>query len=284
MLTVRRMPAPPALRGVISGFTERRGHFAEMSQLRPLPARPVQILEIYLAECYRVKKPGDRFGLSPEAVLVGPMTRPGVELGFYGTIETFTVHFTPTGLSRLFGVPMDTLADEAAPVGDVIGAAGRPLIEAVRRQERFEARIASALRWAESALEGVRPAGAVDRAAILIGEEDGRTLVDQLARAAGLSPRQLQRRFTSEVGVAPKHYARLCRMAGVIRARNAAPQRTLIDLAHDFGFADQAHLSREFRALSGRNPSDFFRAVAAVPETAGADDVRFVQGAGGERR
>jgi AraC-like DNA-binding protein len=73
-------------------------------------------------------------------------------------------------------------------------------------------------------------------------------------------------------------------MAGVIRARDAAPQRTLTDLAHDFDFADQAHLSREFRALSGRNPGDFFRAVAAVPETAGADDVRFVQGASGGRR
>ncbi|WP_291207292.1 hypothetical protein [Hyphomonas sp.] len=40
MLTVRRVPAPPALRDVISGFTERRGHFAEMSQLRPMPAPP----------------------------------------------------------------------------------------------------------------------------------------------------------------------------------------------------------------------------------------------------
>jgi len=284
MLTVRRAPAPPALRDVISGFTERRGHFAEMSGLRPLPARPTQILEIYLAECYRVKRPGGRFGLSPEAALVGPMTRPGVELGFCGTIETFTVHFTATGLSRLFGVAMDTLADEAAPVSDVIGAEGRPLIDAVRRSATFETRIALALGWAEAALEDARPASVVDRAAALIGEEDGRLPVDQLARTAGLSPRQLQRRFTSEVGVAPKHYARLCRIAGVIRAHEAAPQRTLTDLAHDFGFADQAHLSRDFRDLSGRNPLDFFRAVAAVPEAAGAEDVRFVQGAGGGRR
>jgi AraC-like DNA-binding protein len=56
-----------------------------------------------------------------------------------------------------------------------------------------------------------------------------------------------------------------------------APSRTMTDLAYDFGFADQAHLTREFRTLSGRNPVDFFRAAAAVPETETSPGVRFVQ-------
>lgn len=284
MLTVRRCAAPPGLREVIRGFTERRGHFGQMSQLRPLPARPVQILEVYLAECYRVKRPREGFGLSPEAAIVGPMTQPGVEIGFLGTIETFTIHFQPTGLSRLFGVPMDTLADDAAPVGDVIGAAGRTLIDAVRRASGFEQRIALALDWTEQAFDSARAADGVDRAASFLARADGQSSVDALAREAGLSARQLQRRFTQQVGVAPKQYARLCRMAGVIRAREEAPHRTLTDLAHDFGFADQAHLARDFRDLSGRNPLDFFRAVAAVPESEKQADVRFVQGMRGARR
>ena len=71
MLIVRRAPASAHLRPVVSSFTERKGHFREMSRMRPLPARPEQILEIYLAECYRVKRTDAGFGLSPDAAVVG---------------------------------------------------------------------------------------------------------------------------------------------------------------------------------------------------------------------
>jgi len=277
MLTVRRVAAAESIRSVVSGFTERLGHFRTMSPVRPLPARPVQILEIYLAECYRVKKAEGEFSPSPSAVVVGPMTKPGVELGFLGDIETFTVHFPPTGLSRLFGVPMETMADEAAHVSDVLGASGRDLVDQVRLAQTFTRRVEIAEAWVAALLSRARPANAVDHVAVLLAARSGRADVESLARRADLSPRQLQRRFLREVGVAPKHYARLCRMAGVINARDIAPGRTMTDLAHDFGFADQAHLTREFRALSGRNPLDFFRASSAVPETETTRDVRFVQ-------
>lgn len=277
MLTVRRLPASPQLRSVIGGFTERRGHFREMSLLRPLPARPEQILEIYLAECYRVKRTDAGFGKSPDAAVVGPMTEPRVELGFLGEIETFTVHFKPTGLSRLFGLPMNTLVDDAADVADVLADQGRQLVDGVRRARTFEQRVDHAEAWARQLLADARAVNVIDHIAGLLADEHGGHEVQSLARRAGLSARQLQRRFVDQVGVAPKLYARLCRIAGVIQARNAAPSRSMTDLAHAFGYADQAHLTREFRDLSGRNPLDFFRAASAVPERETSSRVRFVQ-------
>ena len=277
MLTVRRAPASSHLRPVVSGFTERKGHFREMSLMRPLPARPEQILEIYLAECYRVKRTDAGFGLSPDAAVVGPMTQPRVELGFIGEIETFTIHFQPTGLSRLFGIPMNTLADDAAAVSDVLGVPGRNLVDRVRSAPSFAQRVEIAEAWTRQLLADARAINAVDHVASLLAAEHGGHDIAALAQQAELSPRHLQRRFVDQVGVAPKLYARLCRIAGVIRARNAAPARTMTDLAYEFGYADQAHLTREFRALSGRNPVDFFRAASAVPETETAPGVRFVQ-------
>jgi AraC-like DNA-binding protein len=277
MLTVRRVPASHHLRPIVSGFTERRGHFREMSLLRPLPARPEQILEIYLAECYQVKRTDGGFGPSPDAAVVGPMTEPRVELGFAGEIETFTIHFQPTGLARLFGISMHTLADDAASVSDVLGRSGRKLVDGVRRSRVFAQRVEIAETWTRQLLADARAITAIDHVASLLAIEHGSHTVRTLARQADLSPRQLQRRFLDQVGVSPKLYARLCRIAGVIRARNAAPSRTMTDLAHDFGYADQAHLTREFRALSGRNPVDFFLAASAVPETETPSSVRFVQ-------
>jgi AraC-like DNA-binding protein len=270
MLIVRKLPAHPALRTVVSGFTERRGTFSKRSSVRPLPARPDQFLEFFLGESYRVRPPGGDFFTSPEVALVGPMTVPVAELAFEGTIETFTIHFEPTGLSRLFGVPMAILADVAPPARDVLGRHVGPLEDAVRRVSRFEQRIAAAEAWIGGFLGEARAQDPVDRAARLLARANGRPAVATLAERAGLSARQLQRRFIEAVGVAPKHYARLHRFAAAIAARETHPTRPWTDIAHACGFADQAHLIREFQTLSGRAPGEFFRAVSSVPEALAA--------------
>ena len=56
--------------------------------------------------------------------------------------------------------------------------------------------------------------------------------------------------------MSPKYFARLARMEQIIRQR----QRGLAwaDIAYACGLADQAHLVREFRALVGERPTDFF--------------------------
>lgn len=73
----------------------------------------------------------------------------------------------------------------------------------------------------------------------------------------GLSARQFQRRFARQVGVTPKVYARLCRLAAVIDRHDADPDLSWTELAHDAGYADQSHLTREFRTFVRAAPSRF---------------------------
>ncbi len=268
MLVVRRAPSHHRLRAVVSGFVERRGVFAKRSGVRPLPARPNQFLEFYLAERYLVRMPGGAFFRSPDVALVGPMTVPVAELAFDGIIETFTIHFQPTGLSRLFGVPMATLVNEAPPAADVLGRHVAPLESAIRRAAGFEERVAAAQDWAGRLLADARGQDSIDFAARILARTGGRPSIAALAEHVEMSPRQLQRRFVEAVGMAPKQYARLHRFAAAITAKDVGHARSWTDIAHACGFADQAHLIREFHALSGRAPGDFFRDVADVPETA----------------
>lgn len=44
----------PALRGVVQAFESRVANLKESIQTTPLPAKPDQFIEIYLAEPYRV--------------------------------------------------------------------------------------------------------------------------------------------------------------------------------------------------------------------------------------
>jgi AraC-like DNA-binding protein len=67
----------------------------------------------------------------------------------------------------------------------------------------------------------------------------GAVTVAEPARDTSWSSRQLRNRFSAEIGLTPKAAARVIRF----------------DVAAECGYYDQAHLTREFRALAGCPPS-----------------------------
>lgn len=76
----------------------------------------------------------------------------------------------------------------------------------------------------------------------------------ELAERTGVAPRRLQRWFQREIGLAPRQYFRLLRFQHAVGEHaDASPRQT--DRAADAGYADQAHMTREFRRLSGETPA-----------------------------
>jgi AraC-like DNA-binding protein len=73
--------------------------------------------------------------------------------------------------------------------------------------------------------------------------------VEEMGHGAGMSPRTLQRWFARHVGLPPRRYLRLLRFQ---KAFEQVPdQPSLADHAAAQGYADQAHMAREFRAMAG---------------------------------
>ena len=70
----------------------------------------------------------------------------------------------------------------------------------------------------------------------------------------GLGERQLRRRAGAAFGYGPKVLARVLRFSSVVDRLRSAPATPLAALAADAGYADQAHLTHEVRALSGLPP------------------------------
>ena len=73
---------------------------------------------------------------------------------------------------------------------------------------------------------------------------------------SGYSPRHFIELFRSSVGLSPKHYYRIRRFSSAL-AHIARGDAKLADVAAAAGYADQAHLSREFRDLGGVVPSAY---------------------------
>lgn len=81
--------------------------------------------------------------------------------------------------------------------------------------------------------------------------------VDQVAAEAGLSVRGVQRLFTAYVGVGPKAVLARFRLQDAVATIDAGEVTDLAGLAAELGWFDQAHFSREFRAMVGATPSAY---------------------------
>lgn len=92
----------------------------------------------------------------------------------------------------------------------------------------------------------------------------GEAPIGELAAAVHLSPRQLQRRFSAAVGLSPKQFARVRRIRGALEHLVSETPKSWSAVAADLGFADQAHLIREFGALAGLTPVEVAERVRRI--------------------
>ncbi|MCP3105509.1 helix-turn-helix domain-containing protein [Myxococcus sp. K15C18031901] len=98
------------------------------------------------------------------------------------------------------------------------------------------------------------PSPRAARALQALRATSGQVRMSVLARALGVSERTLHRDVLDEAGVAPKFLARVLRFQRALSDLRA-PGADLSDVAVVRGYADQAHLTREFRELAGVPPT-----------------------------
>ncbi len=86
--------------------------------------------------------------------------------------------------------------------------------------------------------------------------------IRDLAAELGTSSRTLRRVFTAAVGLSPKRYALIARFRRAMTQVDRARGRWA-EVAAAAGYADQAHLIGDFRALAGLSPAALARGDAA---------------------
>jgi AraC-like DNA-binding protein len=87
--------------------------------------------------------------------------------------------------------------------------------------------------------------------------------VEDLASRAGIAVRVLQRSFQVHVGAPPKWVVRRHRLQEAALRIERGEDVSLARLATELGYADQAHLSRDFKNAVGVSPKEFSRQVNA---------------------
>jgi AraC-like DNA-binding protein len=198
--------------------------------------------------------------VEPEICVAGAVTSPVAVQRPAGSL-VIGVSFAPGAAAGFLGVPLHHLTDRVCDVREMWGRDAGDLLDQLR-----DAAPAARGGLLDSFLLRKRAAARVPDPALMAGVElirahGGRLSMRALAERLGVPERRLERLFLAGVGVSPKKLARIARLHAVLgrlaHARAASVPWGM--LAIEFGFADQAHLIREFRQLVGTTPASYAR-------------------------
>ena len=107
--------------------------------------------------------------------------------------------------------------------------------------------------------------------------------VSDLVRDSGFSHRHLALKFTQAVGLPPKSFQRLRRFNRVLDHLHCNGITSFAEAAAAYGFADQAHMNREFLRFTGLTPGAYRRIApanarhVAIPTCSAAGRFRSIQ-------
>ena len=236
MSRYREHPPPPDLAALVACTWERAEGPEPEGAVRVLPDGCVDVVW------------STRAGL----VLAGPDTGPVV----YPVERDYAaagLRLRPGVAGAVLGLPASELRDERPELSALWGR------DAARLEERLA--LADPSERRKLLEESVRPlARQADPDELvlaglpLLGRRG--SSVAELARTLAISERALRRRFNAAIGYGPKRLDRIIRFRRLLRLASLRPQDGLAAAAAELGYADQAHLTREVRELSGLTPAE----------------------------
>jgi AraC-like DNA-binding protein len=197
--------------------------------------------------------------------VVGPMTRPVLYPLPPGS-QVVGARFFPGVAPSWLQLPASLLTDLEIPLRESWGALANTLTAQLAETPGLECK----LQILRTALES--RCGFIEKDHALAASVDWLARnpagdIGQLAAILGITSRQLLRRFRATVGYGPKmlqrimRFQRLLQLAATLTGRSAS----LAALALEAGYADQAHMTREFRQLAPGTPASLlFQSTSAL--------------------
>lgn len=262
------LTVPHALRGAVRSmlYYEERFEPGQTAVERVVPEASIRLVFNFgnPATLAFPRQPGD------VVQVIGAWARPAlVVLG--GRMEGISLSLRPSATRRLLGVSASEIAGRVLHLDELWGGTGlglwRSLVAVTDRGAR--------IRLIERALsvdhgDATSAAHVMDHAAQLIEESAGKQSIADVAQTVGVGERRLQQLFREHVGITPRTYRRIARLRHCVRTLQGRSGANWAEFAQEAGFFDQAHLSNEFRDLTGLTPQRYLELpIAGSSKTGG---------------
>lgn len=200
----------------------------------------------------------DDFVIQPRQMLLGQITEQ-----FYieptGYVNTFAIRFYPYGFANFIEFSLNELANKETPLNILFGdkitiQLSQKIIQAKTTNERIEI------------IEGFLFDRLKDTATI---DNIVKSTIDTMFLSNGSKPlniilkddltkrRQLERKFTKQIGISPKQLGKVIRLQATLQMLLNQTTKTLTDIAYESEYYDQAHFIKDFKEFTGITPKKF---------------------------
>jgi AraC-like DNA-binding protein len=183
----------------------------------------------------------------------------GISCSMRAATFTSSVCTSCPAAAPLLGVGAQELTDRHIALSDIWGMRARRLREQLLEAPTPAAKFALLEREFR---ERLRPQPQLVHPAISFALRGMRTAptdlrIAQIQASTGYSPRRFMTLFTNAVGLTPKLYSRINRLRSVVEHVARGGTVAWADLASEYGYYDQSHLTRDFREFSGVTPGEY---------------------------
>ncbi len=173
-----------------------------------------------------------------------------------GRNKTLMVFIHPCGLHQLFGIDMSTLTNTSMPLQELLGELETDaLIARLKKASDHKKMIAVMDEFFLAQLPVFEIAPIVKKVIDYIHEEKGNVSIKDIEKNCFITSRTLERHFKIYIGLSPKDYIRIYRFKCLINYIHQNPETSWSKLCEQYGYYDQAHLTRHFTKYLKTKPN-----------------------------
>lgn len=195
--------------------------------------------------------------VQPRSCVFGQLTQL-LEIEPTGITGIFSVRFHHEGFLPFATMPIKEMDNKAIPLEKLFGSDGTALEKNILETESTEEKINIVEAFLLNRLNTETFDKIVQSTVETILTANGQMSVMELSKHININRRQLERKFSSAIGLSPKQLSKTIRLQSVLKLLLNKEFTSLTTLAHDADYYDQAHFIKDFKEFTGLTPKEFY--------------------------
>ena len=196
--------------------------------------------------------------IQPICFVIGQLTRP-LEIEPTGEIGIFSIRFYPEGFLPFATIPIKEMENTAVSLVKLFSKDKHEIEQKILRADSTSERINHIEAFLLSRLAYAKNIDRIIKSTIdTILTPNGQLSVAELSKQTNINRRQLERKFSSAIGLSPKQLSKIIRLQTTLKMLINKKFTSLTALAYEGEYYDQAHFIKDFREFTGLTPKEFY--------------------------
>lgn len=196
--------------------------------------------------------------IQPRCFVFGQLTRP-LEIEPTGETGIFSVRFHHNGFLPFATMPLKEMENKAVSLEKLFGEDGQIIEQKIIDAKSTAERINLIETFLLNRLKDYKTIDRIVKSTVeTILTANGQLSIDELSKKMNINRRQLERKFSSAIGLSPKQLSKTIRLQATLHRLLNKKFTSLTALGYENEYYDQAHFIKDFKELTGYTPGEFY--------------------------